>query len=350
MGNRQQPMGSFEFTVEKTEATLECFKQNAQAIISGPEGSLVVAGNDGVKIMDNAVGDVKHTLEDHSYSVMSVCLIGNTLFTGAEAKGRERAYLRAWDFQRATALHENMLGHTSGVWSLCEVEGMLISGSEDGTLRIWDAKTFECTKVIEAHEGRVRCLFYDQAESKLYSGGHDSKLRVWDTKTWQQLDRSFEEQGGWLTSISCSLDGHLLAVSSADKTVFVYEKSTGQKKQCLLHDSWVSSLNFEQDFLFVGVGDASVVAWKAAEAGLQCKLNGHQEFHAVSDILIKDGKLYSAGWDGVVSKWDLAMIKEELENRVEEEVIEEVDVSVKAQPVVVQSGSIFDETDCELLD
>ena len=109
---------------------------------------------------------------------------------------------------------------------------------------------------------------------------------------------------------------------------------------------------FNDDLLFAGVGDASVMAWKVPTGELQCKLNGHMEFHAVSALLSVEGKLYSAGYDGVVSKWNVSELKEAISNRPVEDVIEEVDVRVKAQPVVAQSNNIFDdiETNCELLD
>ena len=55
-------------------------------------------------------------------------------------------------------------------------DGVLYSGSDDGSIKAWDAATLACTRTIPAHEGRVRALHI--AEGVLYSGGHDSKARL----------------------------------------------------------------------------------------------------------------------------------------------------------------------------
>ena len=57
-------------------------------------------------------------------------------------------------------LVRTLLGHTGGVISLswCLVSGNLISGSWDGTARVWDLATGECNQVLPGHENGVCVL------------------------------------------------------------------------------------------------------------------------------------------------------------------------------------------------
>ena len=98
-----------------------------------------------------------------------------SLFRSSHHRGANREYLKAWDVQTGE-LKGTLAGHTGGVWTLAAGDGVLYSGSDDGSIKAWDAATLACTRTIPAHEGRVRALHI--AEGVLYSGGHDSKARL----------------------------------------------------------------------------------------------------------------------------------------------------------------------------
>ena len=101
--------------------------------------------------------------------------------------------------------------------------------------------------------------------------------------------------------------------------------------------------------LYAGVGDATVVVWRAVSSDMVCKLTGHMEHHAVTCLLLHDSILYTGAWDGLTMRWDTATIEDKLKSQVK--AVPDVTMAIEAekQPEkVVQS--IFDETDCELLD
>jgi hypothetical protein len=90
--------------------------------------------------------------------------------------------------------------------------------------------------------------------------------------------------------------------------------------------------------------------------------------HAVSAVLMVDETLYSgrhcpisahnftsrpvvaAAWDGAVNKWNVPAVQEKVANFVPEPVVETVVIEKSAQAAIENNASIFDETDCELLD
>ena len=55
---------------------------------------------------------------------------------------------------------------------------IVLSGSDDSTVRAWDARTLKCLQVCVGHEDNVRVLALDSRF--LYSGSWDKTIRCWD--------------------------------------------------------------------------------------------------------------------------------------------------------------------------
>lgn len=345
-------MPSMQLELSEASSVMECLKSHAHCLAVTAE-HLCVAGKDTtVRVLNTETGESLHTLEGHSHDVNALVIVGSTLFSGADAKGYHgnTQFLKAWDLTSGQALH-NLEGHNSGVWALAAGKGLLFSGDEDGSIRVWaNPETAECTcvQVLKGHEAKVRCLYYCDEDERLYSTANDSKVLVWDPSSGEQVG-SFETQGGWITAVLVA--SGMVFAASTDKTVFVYDKATGERRSILNHDSWVSSLAFYDSVLYTGVGDGTVCVWEPQQAHLKCKLKGHLEFHAVSSLVTRDSSLFSAAWDGAVTKWDTETVQEFAAAAVvDSKPLESVDKHPSSE-VAVDSSNIFDENDCvELLD
>ena len=76
-------------------------------------------------------------------------------------------------------------GHSQRVTCLCALQGggLVVSGSEDATLRVWDAATGACLRVLQGQAGSVLCVCALEG-GELASGGAGSGApRVWDAGT-----------------------------------------------------------------------------------------------------------------------------------------------------------------------
>eukprot|EP00042_Codosiga_hollandica_P029717 m.166661 g.166661 ORF g.166661 m.166661 type:complete len:319 (+) comp53150_c0_seq5:107-1063(+) len=79
-------------------------------------------------------------------------------------------------------------GHTGRVNALLSPrDTLLVSASDDNTLRVWRFPLLTCEKILLAHQDRVTCLAAHAAKDLLASGGADQAIHLWDSETWLPL-------------------------------------------------------------------------------------------------------------------------------------------------------------------
>ena len=76
-------------------------------------------------------------------------------------------------------------GHTQGVISLTfSLDGtLLVSGSEDETIKLWDIQTGGVVRTFHGHTNQVTCVSISQDHTTIASGSDDKTIHLWDTET-----------------------------------------------------------------------------------------------------------------------------------------------------------------------
>ena len=77
-------------------------------------------------------------------------------------------------------------GHTSGVSSVSfSPDGSrIVSGSDDKSVRVWDASSGECVLgPLEGHTSGVTSVSFSPDGSRIVSGSEDKSVRVWDASS-----------------------------------------------------------------------------------------------------------------------------------------------------------------------
>jgi WD40 repeat protein len=88
---------------------------------------------------------------------------------------------------------------------------LLASGSQDNTIRVWNAGTGTEVRALRGHTGAVTGVRFSADGGRIISSGHDSTLRIWDAATGRQLAllMTFKD-GEWL---AITPDGYFSASS-----------------------------------------------------------------------------------------------------------------------------------------
>ncbi|NJS09874.1 MAG: hypothetical protein HC789_05555, partial [Microcoleus sp. CSU_2_2] len=75
---------------------------------------------------------------------------------------------------------------------------IVVSGSVDGTVRLWDISTGECLKILQGHTSRINYVAFSSNGKIIAACSRDGTIRLWDFETGECLkilksDRHYEE-------------------------------------------------------------------------------------------------------------------------------------------------------------
>ena len=181
-------------------------------------------------------------------------------------------------------------------------DGLFIaSGSEDHTIRIWDAASGveRAVEPLPAHSNVVCLIVVHPTGACIMTGPFDCLVRVLDTSTGEEKSQSLLGHTGWVCAVAMSPDDRLIDSASADHSIRLWDMRTCvQIGEVLLgHDEVVLSVNFSPDSLWLASGsqDKTTRVWDVATrqtapfSPLSCK----GKVNSVAFLL--DGRLIAAG-------------------------------------------------------
>jgi WD40 repeat protein len=102
----------------------------------------------------------------------------------------------------------------------------IVTGSDDGMLRIWDSKTGREEKSIRGHEGMVTGVCWGPDGKQIASVGTDNTVRVWDADSGWEL-RAYRGHDAFPYEISYSADGRRLVTADAGYNLILWDATVG---------------------------------------------------------------------------------------------------------------------------
>lgn len=233
------------------------------------------------------------------------------------ASGSADNTVKLWDSRTGQCLR-SLQGHTDWVLSVAfDTTGeRLATGSADSTIRVWDTQTGNCLQILQEHSNWVRGVAFAPLEADanwdqehgqiLVSGSGDDTVKLWDVGSGKCLQTMAGQSGG-VWSIAFSPDGRWLVLGGADATVKVWNFATGQCLRTLYgHSSHVRSVAFSADgYRIVSASeDQTIRIWDVASGEGLRVLQGHSS--AVWSVACSSNyRLASGSLDQRVKLWDI---------------------------------------------
>jgi len=196
-----------------------------------------------------------------------------------------------------------------------EVPDMLLSASRDKSLILWnltrdDEKFGVAKRRLKGHSHYVQDVAISSDGQFALSGSWDGTLRLWDLNSGTTT-RSFTDHSKDVLSVAFSADNRQIVSGSRDKSIKLWN-TLGQCKFTITdegHKEWVSCVRFSPNLsapLIVSAGwDKMVKVWNLTNCRLRTNLIGHTGY--VNTVTVSpDGSLCaSGGKDGTAMLWDL---------------------------------------------
>jgi tetratricopeptide (TPR) repeat protein len=145
---------------------------------------------------------------------------GKTVLTGSHD-----GTARLWDATAGRPLGPPM-DHRGGVWAVAySPDGKtVLTGSFDRTARLWDATTGRPLGAPLEHQGRVRVVAYSPDGKTVLTGSFDRTARLWDAATGRPLGPPMTHQAA-VHDVAFSPDGKTVLTGSEDKAARLWDVS-----------------------------------------------------------------------------------------------------------------------------
>jgi len=209
-------------------------------------------------------------------------------------------------------------GWVTAIATTMEVPNMLVSASRDKSIIVWDlnrdargSETYgRARRRLTGHSHFVQDVAVSSDGQYALSGSWDGTLRLWDLKTGKTTYKFIGHTKDVL-SVAFSADHRQIVSGSRDKTIILWN-TIGRLMYTIQEDGhreWVSCVRFSPNLmtpLIVSAGwDKVVKVWNLTRCNLRTNLFGHTGY--VNTVTVSpDGSLCaSGGKDGTAMLWDL---------------------------------------------
>ncbi|KAL8729083.1 MAG: hypothetical protein Q9181_005129 [Wetmoreana brouardii] len=284
--NLEQELEQMQGSVRSTVSNIALAQDNMRKVLTGSSDRSIRLYNPAKASLSSPGSGLVQTYSAHGYEVLDISVTeDNARF--ASVGGDKQVFL--WDVATARTLRRwaGHFGRVNCVGFGGEEGSVVISGSFDATVRLWDCKS-QSTKPIQ--------IFEDSKDSvsslhvlghEIVTGSVDGKMRLYDLRMGMMY---VDTIGQPITSVQQTSDGNAVLVSTLDSTIRLMDKSNG------LGDAVVIS----------GSEDGKLRIWDTLEGRVLETLAAHDGKVASAVTCNSSRKEFaSTGADGNVIIWGM---------------------------------------------
>jgi WD40 repeat protein/serine/threonine protein kinase len=250
-------------------------------------------------------GPLIRTFKGHTSWVHAVALTSDGRFV---ISGSWDGTLRIWELRSGESLR-TLEGHTDWVNAVAVIpyRARAISASSDRTLRVWDLESGQPLYTLKGHAERVNAVAVTPDGARAISASSDRTLRVWDLENGQLL-RTLKGHLDVVNAVAVTPDGHGAVSASSDHTLRVWDLESGQLARTLqVHVDWVNAVVTTPDGrrAISGSGDNTLRVWDLESGQSVRTLAGHTN-KVTAVALMPDGRhAISGSADHTLRMWNL---------------------------------------------
>ncbi len=216
--------------------------------------------------------------------------------------GSQDGTARLWDVQNGREV-QRFTGHKGGVSAAAfSPDGRLVlTGGNDKTARLWEVASGKELRVFTGHTDGLTAVAFSPDGLTILTASGDDTARLWDPATGQEI-REFNGHTGLVSDAVFSPDGRTILTGSFDNTARLWDAATGQPIRTFIpadtgnSNRRVTSVAFSPDgkFVLIGSDDRMAYLWEAATGQGICTFTGHTD--TVNDVAFSpDGKYVLTG-------------------------------------------------------
>jgi coatomer subunit beta' len=147
--------------------------------------------------------------EGHSHYVMMV--VFNPKDTNTFASASLDHTIKIWGLG-SPAAHFTLEGHTKGVNCLHFYMGgdrpFLVSGADDRTAKVWDYQTKKCVATLEGHTHNVSAVAFHPELPLILTGAEDGYVRIWNNATYRlENSKNYNKERVWSLQVQKGFNG-----------------------------------------------------------------------------------------------------------------------------------------------
>ncbi len=245
------------------------------------------------RALRNAVG--------HNGPVLGLALRPGSYYYGTAS---EDGTIRSWQMVNGLLISTG-LGHKGPVNSIGVTrDGRWVSGSSDGTIRIWNSLALRVKKVSALRPYGITAVTLSRDGTRVISVAADRRTRLRRLSDYRLL-RTFYGTSKTVRSVDISGDNATVAFGSDDTYVRAYRASNGASIFVGKHPSSVTATMFAYDnkTIITGTEKGLIKVWDLATRKSIKDITGHQgKIHTLNRS--KDGKVWmSASTQGPIQLW-----------------------------------------------